>query len=52
STSPPPIVGHNWVNRFLDRHEELSVIKQKSIDILQTTSHDPGAIQRYFRQLR
>ncbi|EKG09398.1 DDE superfamily endonuclease CENP-B-like protein [Macrophomina phaseolina MS6] len=51
TTKPPPI-GRNWVVRFLTRHPELSVIKQKPVEILRTTSHDPAAISRYFTRLK
>lgn len=42
-TTPPPPLGHNWARRFLDRHPELVLTKQKPTKPLPTTSYDPDA---------
>lgn len=51
STYPPPIVGPNWTTRFLKRHPELHIRKQKPIDILRQAACDPQAISEWFRRL-
>ena len=41
--TPPPTVSENWARRFLNRHREYYVRKQKTIDIARKNSHDPDA---------
>ncbi len=47
-TNPPPTIGRNWPQRFLERHPEYHIRKQKSLAVERKNAHDPEAIQRWF----
>ena len=47
STSPPT-VSRQWAGRFLKRHREYTVIRQKTIDIDRKIAHDPETIQKWY----
>ncbi len=44
----PPTVGQNWAKRFLARHPEYSIRKQKTLDVERKNAHDPKTIQDWF----
>lgn len=50
-TTTPAVVGKHWTRRFLTRHPELHKVKQKPLDLLRHTIHDPQALLRFFEQL-
>ena len=49
TTTPPPTVSENWARRFLDRHPEYYVRKQKTIDTARKNLHDPDDILGWFQ---
>ena len=51
SSTTPPTVGIHWLQRFRERHEDLLLVKQKSMELDRQVSHDPQAFRRYFQML-
>lgn len=52
STTPAPGLGEHWVKRFLKRHPEYNVRKQKTIDILRKQAHQPSHILDWFNRFK
>jgi len=48
STLPAPIVGEHWSRRFLDRHPEYFIRKQRTLDVDRKNAHDPESILDWF----
>ncbi len=48
TTTSAPTVGPNWPRRFLTRHPEYQVRKQKPLVLERKNAHDPGTIQCWF----
>src|SRR5262249_26237767 len=49
---PPPTVGQHWPARFLKRHPELFVTKQKPIEPERKDAHDIEVIKWWFKELK
>ena len=47
-----PVVGSHWASRFLARHPEYHIRKQRSIDINRKNAHDPESIRALFEKYR
>ena len=45
SDTEPPKVGPHWTRRFLERHPEFKVRKQRSIDSKRKNAHDPESFE-------
>lgn len=43
-----PVVGPNWTKRFLERHPEFTVQRQKTLDLNRKMAHDPLTIETFF----
>ena len=46
--TPPPIVGPQWPQRFLQRHPEYFKRKQKPLSTERKNAHQPAEIQAHF----
>ena len=49
-SDPPPRVGDHWASRFLDRHPEYHIRKQKTIDADRKNAHQPDNIRAWFEK--
>ena len=49
---PPPTVSHMWTKRFLDRHPEYYVRKQKTLDQDRKKAHHPDDLSDWFRRYK
>jgi hypothetical protein len=49
---PPPTVGASWPTRFLQRHPELIIKKQKPLEIKRQVAHDIDSISSWFRRFK
>lgn len=45
--TPAPVVGENWVRRWLARHPEYSIVRQYAIDSDRKAAQTPDEIQRW-----
>jgi len=52
SASAPPTVSSSWTNRFLDRHPEFYIRKQKTLEEERKRAHDPKTILDWFQRFR
>src|ERR1700751_2692101 len=52
SPSNPPKVGQHWVRRYLKRHPEYHIRRQRSIDIERKRAHNPANIRMWFEKLQ
>ena len=52
SDTEPPKVGPHWTRRFLERHPEFKVRKQRSIDSKRKNAHDPESFEDWFRRYK
>lgn len=50
--TPPPQVGEHWVTRFLQRHPEYHIKKQKTLDVPRALAHQPQNILNWFERLQ
>lgn len=48
----PPIVGAHWVARFLQRHPQYVVRKQKPLATERKNAHKPETFQTHFEDYR
>ena len=48
STSPLPTVSSAWISRFLERHPEFHIRKQKTLDRDRKNAHNPSNILDWF----
>jgi len=48
TSDPPPTVSEVWSKRFLARHPEFHIRKQKAIEDEWKNAHDPGVILDWF----
>jgi len=48
TSDPPPTVSEVWSKRFLARHPEFHIRKQKAIEEERKNAHDPGVILDWF----
>jgi hypothetical protein len=49
SSGGPTTIGENWIQRFLDRHDEIKSKVGRKIDYLRTTNTSPAALQTFFQ---
>jgi hypothetical protein len=49
---PPPTVGANWVNRFINRHAELQSKFSRKYDHKRALCEDPKIIREWFQLVR
>lgn len=47
----PPIVGQHWVARFLKRHPEFRVVKQRVLDKERQEAESYQSVQQYYEKL-
>ena len=52
TTTPPPTASEKWARRFLNRHPEYYIRKQKTIDTARKNSHDPDDILEWFQKYK
>ena len=52
SDTKPPEVGPLWTQRFLERHPEYKVRKQRSIDSNRKNAHDPEVFEDWFHRYK
>jgi hypothetical protein len=52
SDTEPPKVGLHWTRRFLERHPEFKVRKQRNIDSNRKNAHDPESFEDWFRRYK
>lgn len=49
-TSDPPTISEQWVKRFLRRHPELHIRRQKTIEIARKEAHDPDLVKDWYQR--
>ena len=52
SNLPSPIVSSAWTHRFLERHSEFYIRKEKTLEQERKKAHDPDTILDWFRRFR
>jgi len=51
-TIPPPTVSSLWTSRFLKRHPELHIRKQKTLERQSKEAHHPDNIRTWFERYK
>lgn len=52
ANAPAPTMSDSWTQRFLERHPEYSIQKQKLIDVLRKLAHTSKIIEAWFTRLK
>ncbi len=50
--TPSPVVSNKWSKRFLARHPEYSVRKQKTLDVDKKNAHQPNDLAEWFEKFQ
>lgn len=52
TTTSHPTISENWARRFLNRHPEYYIRKQKTVGAPRKNSHDPNDILGWFQRYK